>query len=424
MNTARKRRRFFRRTAALLAAVIMLAACFAGCANPAGSAPGDEATAAPEATLAPVETDVPAPTEEPMPEVTPFPDDGFTRIERVGTVPEKYKGIVKQDNMILSIVVCSDMLIRTDRILAGETVDTETVHVYDIYFNEIAQYAVNVEDRHAVSFTKRTSDGGFLIVYGYFSSRIEDGTMADVSGMTSYVIKCDRNGSEEFKAELFDIPRSAFEHCIEQDGNYYFFGDTSEQGEYSESDLSALILSGTGEKLLHREFGGSSAESLYVAEARDGGFMLKVSSDSTDGIFKDADRSTGSFDISVDSELNVQSVDKCDSVFDFLTSHAAVGCRGEEVIYRQDLLDSGFDAGTPWKLIDYGSEYLVISLNLIGEVDTNPIYSGRANKLEVYEEVYTMYDADGNLLFREAYDYNTPAMLRELYPEQYERLFG
>ena len=415
------------RVFAAVIAFIMLAVT-AGCTSPA--AVPEAAEQASRETAEPAPTDEAAPTAKAEPtaeaEQTPFPDDGFTRIARIGTVPEEYAGIVRQDDILFSASVLSDRIVSLDRTMAEDgSVASDTVHVYDLYGKPIASLDVPVREQYAFGNCAETSDGGFIFVHGFFDERFDDGTFASDKPYSSVVTKCDKDGNKVFDAELDSIAREELQFCLEKDGKYYFFGYKEVKCDYHSIDLSALVLSASGEKLAYAVFGGSDADMPWFVRETEDGFELRVSAEEPDGIFDGIEftehLSFASCAVTVGDSLNVVNVETCDSVFDYADDLRTVGRLNGETVYRKDLLDAGFDAGTPWKLVDYGSEYLILSQNKIGTV---PIYNLSAStKYEVLENVYTLYDRSGNIIFREAFDFNTPEIIKARHPEMYSSFF-
>ncbi|MBR4334852.1 MAG: hypothetical protein IKP74_00210, partial [Clostridia bacterium] len=145
--------------------------------------------------------------------------------------------------------------------------------------------------------------------------------------------------------------------------------------------------------------GGSDFDMFYGAELTEDGFLLQVSTQSTDGDFPigGGGRSIERLEVELDEALTVESFHPSER--EYVTYYERIGEKDGKPIYQRDPFFDGFDAGTPTAYLDYGEYYLIVSQNVIGEIETPPAVSVR---WYCTETVYSGYDRAGNLLFRAA----------------------
>ncbi len=326
-------------------------------------------------------------------------------VEPVGTPPDELRRVA-EENLFYNIVPFSDRMFKTTSgvnsslELTGET----TVTMMDLYGETLAERKIRLEQGHRIGALTATSDGGFLFVIGFFDYQIGPGINAGDNGFASRVVKCDAAGEVVFDTAIDQVDGSALMFCLERDGRYYLFGSyrkPENRPTYGETDVSVLVLSGTGEVVRSACIGGSDFDMFYGAELTEDGFLLQVQTQSTDGDFPISTGETVSvskrMEVELDQDLTVKSFRPSERPY--ATYSARVGEKDGQPIYRGDPLFDGFDAGTPTAYLDYGEYYLIVSQNVIGEIETPPEVSARHYCTET---VYSGYDREGNLLFRYA----------------------
>ncbi|MBO4452314.1 MAG: hypothetical protein J5793_00110, partial [Clostridia bacterium] len=266
-----------------------------------------------------------------------------------------------------------------------------------------------------------TDDGGFLFVLGFSDYAIDQEKWASDGGFASRVIKCDKNGKPQFDTALENIEGHALRFAFQKNGKYYFFGthevpETKTRGVYSYTDVYAAVLDENGAPVNSTTVAGSDFDELIFAEKCEGGFLLSISSQSSNGDFKGS--GSKGYDVSWKFTLDddLRTVEKKKKAgrdyFD-----ALIGFRSGEPVYRNDF--AGFDAGYPTACVDYGDFYLIVSEHSTGEYENTPPY---ISSIWYYTEtVYSAYDRNGDLIFRTAVD-STPdydSLVESLsYPDQ------
>lgn len=326
-------------------------------------------------------------------------------VETFGSVPEELLRVV-ESNVFISGSAFSDRVMTMRSFTENGSVEVigQTVTMRDVYGEPLAECKIRLEQGHRIGALTATSDGGFLFVIGFFDYQIGPGINAGDNGFASRVVKCDAAGEVVFDTAIDQVDGSALMFCLERDGRYYLFGSyrkPENRPTYGETDVSVLVLSGTGEVVRSACIGGSDFDSFYGAELTEDGFLLQVSTQSTDGDFPISTGETVSvskrMEVELEQDLTVKSFRPTERPY--ATYFARVGEKDGQPIYRGDPLFDGFDAGTPTAYLDYGEYYLIVSQNVIGEIETPPEVSARHYYTET---VYSGYDREGNLLFRYA----------------------
>ena len=334
-------------------------------------------------------------------------DEILQPIETVGEVPSELQNVVKGD-LFRDIYAFGDRVLKveTSEKAGEENMRSHRIVMMDRYGKELASYQLESEYTYSVDTLTATSDGGFLFVLGFRDRGQGDGTWASERGFASRVVKCDSNGSVLFDTPFDALEGSALSVCLEKDGSFYFFGhrqtpETDQVGVHSRTDVVMYCLDGTGKLVKSGILSGSDYDDCHAAELTDSGFLVSISSQSSDGDFEGSDSGghpadwvvTLDFDFAITKKAQKSGRDSFDSV---------IGMRGSEPIYQSDIVDSGFDAGEPFALIEYGTFDLIVSTHKTGIYEnTPPVYSS----IWYYTEtVYSGYDSKGKLLFRASVD--------------------
>ena len=330
----------------------------------------------------------------------------YQRVEHIGQVPEELQAVI-QSNEFEDITVFSDRLLKFERFNLDEENRTVShlVKMMDLYGNELAEYAVTIDDAYYINTLTATADGGFLFVLGFDDYAYDQNTWASDQGYASRIIKCDKNGNLEFDTPLDRVEVSALKFCFEKNGNLYFFGtrqtpETKTRGVHSPTDIYMTILSSSGIVLKTQCIAGSDYDSLDAAEVDGNSFLLSMSSQSDDGDFVGSNSKGYPIDwvVRVNDELEIVEMEQTAGrdYADFQIGEID----GAPIYQSSDLLNS-FDVGYVTAFIDYGDYYLIVSQNIIGERETPPYISAIWYN---YETVYSGYDYEGNLIFRTAVD--------------------
>ena len=297
-------------------------------------------------------------------------------------------------------------------VLRTETTDTDQdgrpdaadVLMLDRYGAELGRCRYDPDDSHSIQTLTATSDGGFLFVYGFYEHALTNGSWNSEGDFASEIVKCSGNGGIEWTLSLPDCDGEALHDCLEKDGAYYFFGskeapETKQIGVGSYTDVQILQVSRGGELEKTVLFSGSDFDWFRRAEPLPDGFLLYLSSQSSDGDFAyDAgDGHAKSWQFVLDDSLRCVSKKQTDDDFDFRGARA--GTLDGKTVYRDDAMFSGYDAGYVKLVLDYDSFYLVVSHNLTEEIETPPTVSARWYNSET---VYSAFDKTGKLLWRAA----------------------
>ena len=297
----------------------------------------------------------------------------------------------------------------SDRLLKSETVekDPETrtvvqkVTMLDIFGDVLAEYTVKCDDAYIATTLTATSDGGFLFVLGFqdYTYDYLNQKRASDEGYASRVIKCDRSGNLQFDKAFDGLEGSSFYNCIEREGRYFFFGthrDQQKWRDYGETDVIMIILADDGQEIKRGFLRGSDFDHLNYAKPSEGGFMLFVRTQSTDGDFVDSGITLLAVDMNVeiDYDLNVLGSTVSDNRF---RNESLVGIINGSFFFSNDSRFQDFDAGTPTAFIDYGEYRLIVSEYVKSVYDKGPFSNSIGFNVET---VYSGYDENGNLIFR------------------------
>ncbi len=326
-------------------------------------------------------------------------------VEHTGTVPAEFEKIIS-GNMFCGVTAFSDRILKAEVIKQDKNMHTaeQKITMMDLYGKVLAEYRFTSDDAYHVTALSATDDGGFIFALGFRDYAYSQYTWASDNGFASRVIKCDRNGVLQFDTSLEGIEGDALSYCFEMNEGYYFFGthrDPMKWHEYGETDVYALFIEKTGERLKNKLLRGSDFDSLKNAEKSDNGFLLSITSQSDDGDFSGSN--SGGYgvhwvvELSQNFEITEKKIADGREYFD-----AKIGEKNGVPIYVYDITSGGFDAGSPTSYIDYGDFYLIVSQNNTGVYEHTP---SQFSSIWYYTEtVYSAYSQDGQLIFRTSVD--------------------
>ena len=161
------------------------------------------------------------------------------------------------------------------------------------------------------------------------------------------------------------------------------------------------ILDQQGRLIKNATVAGSDYDRLHAVESIENGFRLSVSSQSDDGNFLGSDSNGYPADwlFCVDHDLKIVEGEQKSgrSLLDRM-----IGERDGAPIYQSDFSSKDSVVGSPSSFIDYGSFYLVVSERVTGTYENTPPMI--SSIWHYTETVYSFYDNDGNLIFRDAVD--------------------
>ena len=331
----------------------------------------------------------------------------------------KFSAIIK-DNIFKDVAAFSDRLLKVETLSIdnGSREVTYRITMMDLSGNTLCNITKTVNVAYYVTALTATKDGGFLYVLGFRNLQYQDGTYARANGFASRVIKCDRNGFVEFDIGFDYYEGTALQYCIEKNGNYYFFGthrNKEEWDNYGQTDVSVIVIGSDGKMCKSKFISGSNFDSLYFAVESKDGFILALQTQSDDGDFVGSGYSPTSIKwiFKVNENIDIIEKEKIDS---FSGNVIKIGeKKGNPFYYIQGpkndycfindfaLFDSEY--GWPNAYIDYGDYYLIVSEHYTGIIEKQP---RQINSVWYYTEtVYSFYDNDNNLIFRDSVD-STP----------------
>ena len=328
-------------------------------------------------------------------------------VEQVGIVPAEFENIVS-DNLFYDVTAFADRLLKAQCISVDENAHTADyqVKMMDLYGNVLASCPYKTGDTHRIGTLTATRDGGFLFVSAFEERAYEPNVWASDNGVTSHVVKCDKNGNIEWDASFDNYEGEALRFCFERDNKYYFFGnnqvpETKTRGVFSSTDIYCTTLSANGNLIKTIRIGGSDFDDLLNAEENNHGFVLSLRSYSDDGDFEGlhSDRYGVSWIFELSNDLAIEQ-NKLAEGRDYFDNR--LGEKNGVTIYTSNQLFKEFDAGSPEAYIDYGDFYLIISDHATGVYEHTP---RTISSIWCYREtVYSAYDQDGKLIFRSSVD--------------------
>lgn len=321
-------------------------------------------------------------------------------IEPIGTVPEAFQSIVNE-NLFYNVRVFEDRLIKFQRNDNGHTIT-----MYDYAGNLLASYSRELDPyAHPLDCMLATSDGGFLVAFGFYDHFDSDtNTWASEGGVFSIVVKLDSHGSVQWEKQLENYDGYMLGDCFERDDGYYFIGEqetpeTKVTGVSSRTDLHFFKMSKDGKILDTKIIGGSDFDTVCYVDTDDNDqFLLYCFIQSNDGDFAGihSDDCFG-HKVIVDDAFQLVSVESVNSF-----PHETIGRINGKTIHSNSKEFDKFNAGTPTALLDYGDFYLVVSENITGEYEHTPLYI--SSIWHYTETVYSAYSKDGKLIWRAAKD--------------------
>lgn len=320
-------------------------------------------------------------TESNSPDSVP---ETYHPVEPVGQLPEAFREMV-ESNSLERAVAYRDCWVKTD---GGMKMAIR----YSRQGVEELRYTVeneNAEQRLLLSAAIPTLDGGLLVAV-FDSVHEEEGLRA---GFTE-IIKMNADEEVDWRYRNDSFGWNGVRELYEREDGYYIFGGT-------DFDIVLMKLSKKGELLVEKQFGGSDYDSFYRAVAIESGFEIFCHCQSKDGDLEGYEPimpQANSWIITVDLNFNVRLIESVQSLGGYVISKN-LGVLDGEIVGPKDLRFYDYDAGTIESVMDYGEQYLIISYNLTGEVPMPPEMSSRHYYTET---VYSMFNADGKLIWRTA----------------------
>ena len=320
-----------------------------------------------------------------------IPADQYQPIQPVGNVPTQFQVIVENNlfNLRLSVVEAYE-----DCVVTVESDKKNT---------SVIRYSLLGEQQ--VSYTRE-----YIGASPWFVSVIptEDRGLFAVYFHIEYAdyIKIAADGTVEWEYRLETYRWLVAQQLYEGAEDFYAFGDWAEE---SNNEISLLKISKDGQSVITKTIGGSSYESFCASEMNASGFVLYCHCQSDDGVFEGlplCDPFTNRWVIEVDADLNIVSMEAVVSFPDHALSDI-VGVWNGVQVKQDDFRFAEYDGGDVELLIDYGDQYMIVSENISGEIETPPEVSARWYYTET---VYSMFSEDGTLLWRAAKD-STPSWL-------------
>ncbi len=327
----------------------------------------------------------------------------YQPVEPVGEVPKEFE-LVISENRLYDAVAFKDRLLRSRITEANERIYTQLIEMMDLYGNGLASYSFVADRAYRVSALLATEDGGFLVVLSFEDYTYAPNAWASDDGYGSRVLKCDKNGKLQFDITFNLIDDLKF--SFERNGLFYIFGqfetpETNVRGVYSPGDIYMAILNQSGTVLKTKIIAGSDFDSLENAEPCEDGYILSISAQSNDGDFEGSNSGGYPVDwiVIINNDLEIIQKQKKTGrdCFD-----KRLGEKDSVPVYSSDPVFNKFTAGTPETYIAYADYYMIVSLNITGIYENPPPCI--SSRWYYYETVYSAYDYNGNLLFRNAVD--------------------
>ena len=335
-----------------------------------------------------------------------FEEESLGHVAWVGTVPQEFSTVIETNAFAGAVAVPGGVLkaVSADADNDGRF-DTADIFLMDPYGNEIGRCQYDLDGFHIIQTLTATSDGGFLFVYGFEDRALPTGGWGSEGGFESRIVKCAGSGEIEWTLSLPDCEGWALQFCLEKNGSYYVFGskeapETKRIGVYSITDVQILRVSAAGELEQTVLFSGSDYDWFQDVEPLSDGFLLYLSSQSSDGDFayESGDGYEKSWKFVLDESLRCVSKEKTGG---YWRGTDRVGALNGKTVYSDDAMFDGYDAGTVLLVLDYDSFYLIVSRNLTEEIETPPYVNARWYNSET---VYSAFDKTGKLLWRSAVD--------------------
>lgn len=396
----------------------------------------------------------------------------YTTVSKVGKLPADYTKAIIDNKLLLNAVRTVDgylLFFTDDRKKSGvKKFDLKGNQLWTKFYSEISSgtvYGGNIA---------LTGDGGFIVWATGSTNYNPDGTRVSFEPA---IIKCDKTGSVQWQKDYKGFSDTTLQKVFcTLESDIITIGYTESKDSKGNSVGSKIYLSklDSSGKLLHeKSYGGSSYDMLFEAEYIEGtGVVSLINSQSKDGPFpasKDGSsiRVLAFFDMSLniswfktlpDSEyFDAPAVFNKD-IYVFREKNTGAGfenwdrylvkydIKGNETLskpigrtgfipylkgFQKEIyllsnnkfssLDANgnakfevpFSAGYIEKIIEYDNYFLVLSQNITGKLP-QPLYI--SSIWQSTELVYSGYDYNGKLLWRDAFD-STPDFMRKYDPK-------
>ncbi|MBR6049961.1 MAG: hypothetical protein IKP68_02010 [Clostridia bacterium] len=329
-----------------------------------------------------------------------------------GAVPDDFKDIVER-NLFYKAEAFKDKLLKCNTADSDEKGYSMGYVTESLGFDgkTLAKVTLETGYGYRIYGLTATSDGGFIFTLA-FSDHIENGKWMSEDGFSSYIVKYDKNGNQEWKTEFESVEGRALREIREVGDHYYVFGDfqtpeTKTVGVGSPTDIMLVKLDKSGNAVNKRLIGGSSFDWIdddtiaYEKGILTGGyFTFSAYVQSKDGDFKENGSKDGypvKLTIKVDTDFNILSMNKNSSKGGV---RERVGFLDGKEIFRNDIMFNNFADGYVTAIVDYGDKYLIVSENRTGIYENTPQYI--SSTWYNTETVYGMYDKSGKLLWKDA----------------------
>ena len=373
-------------------------------------------------------------------------ENPYSSVGKAGNIPAQYTGALIEKELLLKAAILQD----------GYLLPTESgVKKYDLAGKLLwkKDYSFISEKDHFSSLKiTPAADGSFLISFQIYTYQ---GSDTKWYRFDPVLAKCDKNGNLLWQLKYEDFSDSTLEKvfCLEN-GNIITIGYTKTKTE--EPDIYLSLVSEDGVLIDEKYYGGSDYEYLYNAEYAGGiGLIATVYTQSSDGTF--AELNSTDIILLINNDLNIiwqkkadyylsrnsmrvsndaiyllcfkafvkniflkldfngntvyeEVIVNQDGVFAHLVGFSKYGLliqKGDELVFFNDsteVLNIEFEAGSAERIIDIADGFIIVSVNITGVFPTSLIISS----IWYYTElVYSGYDGEGNLLWRNVYD-NTP----------------
>lgn len=332
----------------------------------------------------------------------------FTKAEPVGGVPEEYRAIIEGDLLNRRKGAVTAAFGRAA--LCAKTEDGWDIALYDAHGAELIRKTLPPDEDRPVVLVSPTSDGGLICVRGFMERQREDGSWATDGGFSSTVLKYAAEGRLQWEKELDGVLDESFVRFIEREGAYFFFGVYGEAPRDSYDHVIMMKLGENGELIKKNTVEGEDFDTLQRVDPTDEGFLLHINSQSRSGDFFPIKGETDEphmhygryFTVSVDADLEKREV-KLGGAERCFAEVKPVGFIGGRAVYSDD---TGFSVpGRVTVVMESGGYTLVVSENVTGIFERTPPYI--SSYWYYTETVYSLFDAQGGLVCRRAYD-STP----------------
>ncbi|MBQ3762690.1 MAG: hypothetical protein II875_11870 [Clostridia bacterium] len=330
----------------------------------------------------------------------------YGHIEKVGETPKEFALLVSENRF-------HDTFASNGRLLEYERTDEGImITERDIYGTEIAQIPLNVSSGGYQISVAATSDGGYLVLYGFYDRYDKDAERWNYSdGVRSYVFKLDATGKIEWQFTATDLEYYGLYRIFECPDGYLFFGHQGEQakkrsGYNPATSICITKLDRTGSSTQTLVLGGSDFDMLdAVVPTDEGTYKLYVCSQSKDGDFEISEhlsRVNTEWEIILDANLNILSKQPFDrSKQHIYFDYQIRGYIDSLPVYRNDeRLKPIAYPDSVLLIVDYEDFYVIVSEHDYAEYPYTPILVSATWYLT--ETVYSAYDQSGTLLWRDA----------------------